>query len=197
MTCGGVTRKSAIKQEAYTYRFYAPLKMSLVLFLSLYRSTLCKKMVGRGSRLNQTELFSRSKAMGILIVLFLFLSGCKQYDKTDATVMKLYQDNEEHFVKAATLLTTYLDDSSIHIFKDDTGAYSRCYIRSFDYFHVATASDSTLSEKEYLSLDEALSPLFCREDYNRSIGSRSIFSLPLIKLLGKMSIWYILWMAPV
>lgn len=154
-------------------------------------------MVGRGSRLNQTELFSRSKAMGILIVLFLFLSGCKQYDKTDATVMKLYQANEEHFVKAATQLTTYLDDSSIHIFKDDTGAYSRCYIRSFDYFHVATASDSTLSEKEYLSLDEALSPLFCREDYNRSIGSRSIFSLPLIKLLGKMSIWYILWMAPV
>lgn len=121
---------------------------------------LCKKMVGRGSRLNQTELFSRSIAMGILIVLFLFLSGCKQYDKTDATVMKLYQDNEEHFVKAATLLTTYLDDSSIHIFKDDTGAYSRCYIRSFDYFHVATASDLALSEKEYLSLDEALSPLF-------------------------------------
>ncbi len=78
---------------------------------------LCKKMVGRGSRLNQTELFSRSKAMGILIVLFLFLSGCKQYDKTDAAVMKLYQDNEEHFVKAATLLTTYLDDSSIHIFR--------------------------------------------------------------------------------
>ena len=134
--------------------------MSLVLFLSLYRSTLCKKMVGRGSRLNQTELFSRSKAMGILIVLFLFLSGCKQYYKTDAAVMKLYQDNEEHFVKAATLLTTYLDDSSIHIFKDDTGTYSRCYIRSFDYFHFATASDSTLSEKEYLSLDEALSPLF-------------------------------------
>ena len=121
---------------------------------------LCKKMDSKGNRLNQTEFFTCSQAMSILIVLFLLLSGCKQYDKTDAAVMKFYQDNEEHFVKVATLLSTYLDDSPIHIFKEDTGAYSRFYIRSFDCFIVATASDSTLSEKEYLALEEALSPLF-------------------------------------